>query len=106
MSKTHCHFVRAKKAISSMTFMKAVASYGLQSLPAITFRISLSRILRIQISNNENYCRISELHFELSAFLRRNRRDLFTYEQGWAKLVLIALERYSVALKRLTFNLR
>jgi hypothetical protein len=27
-------------------------------------------------------------------------------EQGWAKLVLIALERYSVALKRLTFNLR
>jgi hypothetical protein len=26
--------------------------------------------------------------------------------QGWAKLVLIALERYSVALKRLTFNLR
>ncbi len=28
------------------------------------------------------------------------------YRQGWAKLVLIALERYSVALKRLTFNLR
>jgi len=27
-------------------------------------------------------------------------------QQGWAKLVLIALERYSVALKRLTFNLR
>jgi hypothetical protein len=27
-------------------------------------------------------------------------------EQGWAKLVLIALERYSVALKRLNFNLR
>ncbi len=27
-------------------------------------------------------------------------------DQGWAKLVLIALERYSVALKRLTFNLR
>jgi hypothetical protein len=27
-------------------------------------------------------------------------------KQGWAKLVLIALERYSVALKRLTFNLR
>ncbi len=26
--------------------------------------------------------------------------------RGWAKLVLIALERYSVALKRLTFNLR
>jgi hypothetical protein len=26
--------------------------------------------------------------------------------QGWAKLVLIALESYSVALKRLTFNLR
>jgi hypothetical protein len=25
--------------------------------------------------------------------------------QGWAKLVLIVLERYSVALKRLTFNL-
>jgi hypothetical protein len=25
--------------------------------------------------------------------------------QGWAKLVLIALERYSVSLKRLTFNL-
>jgi hypothetical protein len=29
-----------------------------------------------------------------------------TLSQGWAKLVLIALERYSVALKRLTFNLR
>jgi hypothetical protein len=28
------------------------------------------------------------------------------YTQGWAKLVLIALERYSVALKGLTFNLR
>ncbi len=27
-------------------------------------------------------------------------------KQGWAKLVLIALKRYSVALKRLTFNLR
>ncbi len=27
-------------------------------------------------------------------------------KQGWAKLVLIALERYSVELKRLTFNLR
>ncbi len=27
-------------------------------------------------------------------------------DQGWAKLVLIALEHYSVALKRLTFNLR
>ncbi len=27
-------------------------------------------------------------------------------KRGWAKLVLIALERYSVALKRLTFNLR
>ncbi len=29
-----------------------------------------------------------------------------TDAQGWAKLVLIVLERYSVALKRLTFNLR
>ncbi len=28
------------------------------------------------------------------------------HQQGWAKLVLIALERYSVALKRLTFNFR
>jgi hypothetical protein len=28
------------------------------------------------------------------------------YSQGWAKLVLIALERYSVELKRLTFNFR
>jgi hypothetical protein len=27
-------------------------------------------------------------------------------DQGWAKLVLIALERYSVVFKRLTFNLR
>jgi hypothetical protein len=26
--------------------------------------------------------------------------------QGWAKFVLIALERYSVELKRLTFNFR
>ncbi len=31
---------------------------------------------------------------------------LNAYGQGWAKLVLIALERYSVELKRLTFNLR
>ncbi len=31
---------------------------------------------------------------------------LYATDQGWAKLVLIALERYSVALKRLTFNLR
>ena len=29
-----------------------------------------------------------------------------THIQGWAKLVLIALERYSVELKRLTFNFR
>ncbi len=29
-----------------------------------------------------------------------------TYKQGWAKLVLIALERYSVELKRSTFNFR
>ncbi len=29
-----------------------------------------------------------------------------TGRQGWAKLVLIALERYSVELKRLTFNFR
>jgi hypothetical protein len=29
-----------------------------------------------------------------------------TYQQGWAKFVLIALERYSVELKRLTFNFR
>jgi hypothetical protein len=29
-----------------------------------------------------------------------------TCDQGWAKLVLIALERYSVELKRLTFNFR
>jgi hypothetical protein len=35
----------------------------------------------------------------------RNHRLTCKY-QGWAKLVLIALERYSVALKRLTFNLR
>ncbi len=28
------------------------------------------------------------------------------YSQGWAKFVLIALERYSVELKRLTFNFR
>ncbi len=28
------------------------------------------------------------------------------FSKGWAKLVLIALERYSIALKRLTFNLR
>jgi hypothetical protein len=33
-------------------------------------------------------------------------RQHLTSTQGWAKLVLIALERYSVALKRLTFNLR
>jgi hypothetical protein len=31
---------------------------------------------------------------------------VFAYSQGWAKLVLIALERYSVELKRLTFNFR
>ncbi len=28
------------------------------------------------------------------------------HDQGWAKFVLIALERYSVELKRLTFNFR
>jgi hypothetical protein len=32
--------------------------------------------------------------------------SLVVNEQGWAKLVLIALERYSVELKRLTFNFR
>jgi hypothetical protein len=32
--------------------------------------------------------------------------DQGPYIQGWAKLVLIALERYSVELKRLTFNFR
>jgi hypothetical protein len=32
--------------------------------------------------------------------------QVWRLEQGWAKLVLIALERYSVALKHLTFNLR
>jgi hypothetical protein len=32
--------------------------------------------------------------------------NILSSTQGWAKLVLIALERYSVALKRLTFNLR
>jgi hypothetical protein len=31
---------------------------------------------------------------------------MLTFTQGWAKLVLIALERYSVELKRLTFNFR
>ena len=35
-----------------------------------------------------------------------NRLWSSTKEQGWAKLVLIALERYSVELKRLTFNFR
>jgi hypothetical protein len=36
-----------------------------------------------------------------------NLRHLYvTYNQGWAKFVLIALERYSVELKRLTFNFR
>jgi hypothetical protein len=34
------------------------------------------------------------------------QRDISGCKQGWAKLVLIALERYSVELKRLTFNLR
>ena len=36
----------------------------------------------------------------------RTREDVGGCGQGWAKLVLIALERYSVELKRLTFNLR
>ncbi len=36
----------------------------------------------------------------------KNLYDLTRSGQGWAKLVLIALERYSVAFKRLTFNLR
>jgi hypothetical protein len=31
---------------------------------------------------------------------------IHAYVQGWAKLVLIALERYSVEFKRLTFNFR
>jgi hypothetical protein len=38
--------------------------------------------------------------------LKQDLSNDTTVNQGWAKLVLIALERYSVALKRLTFNLR
>jgi hypothetical protein len=38
--------------------------------------------------------------------IRISPRIAVGYYQGWAKLVLIALERYSVALKRLTFNFR
>ncbi len=38
-------------------------------------------------------------------FMKHSLR-LFRPYQGWAKLVLIALERYSVELKRLTFNFR
>jgi hypothetical protein len=45
----------------------------------------------------------SFLHFFLKIFFGG---AIYNFEQGWAKLVLIALERYSVALKRLTFNLR
>jgi len=44
-------------------------------------------------------------HLHLHTKLHRVRLQL-SWLQGWAKLVLIALERYSVALKRLTFNLR
>ncbi len=33
-------------------------------------------------------------------------KALEAFSQGWAKLVLIALERYSVIALRLTFNLR
>jgi hypothetical protein len=35
-----------------------------------------------------------------------NSKDDINSMQGWEKLVLIALERYSIALKHLTFNLR
>jgi hypothetical protein len=45
--------------------------------------------------------------YVLCAYVRTLCAALFLagWHQGWAKLVLIALERYSVALKRLTFNL-
>jgi hypothetical protein len=50
---------------------------------------------------------------EIGGWARKHHEWLFEtvsgaggWKQGWAKLVLIALERYSVALKRLTFNLR
>ncbi len=49
------------------------------------------------------FCQIDVQEFRL--WLEKNRGRIRRF-QGWAKLVLIALERYSVVLKRLTFNLR
>ncbi len=51
------------------------------------------------------FCQVSSPHSPFPMRIRRLYSVLYNY-QGWAKLVLIALERYSVALKRLTFNLR
>jgi hypothetical protein len=67
---------------------------------------------RQKISINIEFGRMQE---GLIRFLRVSRQDFddvflfFEFRplmQSWAKLVLIALKRYSVALKRLTFNLR
>jgi hypothetical protein len=46
-------------------------------------------------------------HFtQIKNGLRCTNFSSYIYMQGWAKLVLIVSERYSVALNRLTFNLR
>ncbi len=41
-----------------------------------------------------------------SSYAQALQHTVWDSYQGWAKLVLIALERYSVELKRLTFNFR
>ncbi len=47
-----------------------------------------------------------KLYFKVDSLKGQVFLNSINGTQGWAKLVLIALERYSVALKRLTFNLR
>ncbi len=57
-------------------------------------------------SSHRGLRHVAALALEVVASKSETQGHLSGCEQGWAKLVLIAVERYSVALKRLTFNLR
>ncbi len=82
-------------------------------LPSAT---GLAYCWSLNIIRNEDWTFVSSQIFVRSQSVRETENWIFVSgqndwnlnicEQGWAKLVLIALERYSVALKRLTFNLR
>ncbi len=63
-------------------------------------------ILCFSVSHGAIEHLISFLLFHISMCITQRVGGRAREIQGWAKLVLIALERYSVELKRLTFNLR